>query len=138
MAEDGFEVRVFGFAELQTGARGLASKIERDAGRALEDRAASQAAQVVRSRLPRLTGALAGSVVTGSDRVGSAFVGLGGEGVPYAGWIEFGGTRGRPYAPSGRYLFPTATDAEPQIVAAASDAASKTIGGYSWPTPRTS
>jgi hypothetical protein len=58
-----------------------------------------------------------------------------GDGIAYAGWIEFGGTRGRPYFPEGRYLFPTALEAEAEIVAAGEQAANKEIGAMRWPSP---
>ncbi len=103
MAEDGIEVRVVGFEQLVAGSLELAARIEHDAGAALERDTAAKTAQVVRAR------------------------------VPHAGWIEFGGTRGRPYAPIGRYLMPTALAAEPQAVAVASREAQKTIGGFPWP-----
>ncbi len=41
-----------------------------------------------------------------------------GAGVPYAGWIEYGGSRGRAYAAQGRYVYPTAlADAHLAVVA---------------------
>ena len=131
---EGVEVRVVGFEQLVEGSTRLVGKIEDAAGRALERETAAQAASNVRARVPHLTGALAGSVVTGSDQRGSAWVGIG-AGVPYAGWIEFGGTRGRPYIGEGRYLFPTALAAEPQAVVVASTAAEREIGAFAWPRP---
>jgi len=56
-------------------------------------------------------GRLAGSVRTSGTRTGAA-VRMGRATVPYAGWIEFGGSRPdgsqREFIPSGRYLWPAA------------------------------
>jgi hypothetical protein len=58
-----------------------------------------------------------------------------GAGVPYAGWIEFGGGHGRPYIATGRYLTPTARDAAPALQRAGEAAARQQIGRMRWPTP---
>lgn len=64
----------------------------------------------VRSRVPRLTGAAAGSYRAVQDRTGTTFE-FGGPRAPYVPWLEFGGKAGRsgasrPYVPGGRYLYP--------------------------------
>jgi phage gpG-like protein len=126
------KITVVGFDELASGSKRLFGKI---GDRAVKDfeRIAGQQAGTVRGRVPRETGRLAGSVT--SFREGErAIVGMG-DGVPYAGWIEFGGTRGRPYLPQGRYLFPVVSGAEPQVVAAGTRAADREIGGFQWKTP---
>jgi hypothetical protein len=70
---------------------------------------ATRAALPVDQRGPG--GRLAGTVRTSGTRTGAA-VRMGYKSVPYAGWIEFGGTRpdgsSREYVSSGRYLFPAA------------------------------
>lgn len=86
------------------------------AGRA----AADPVAAATRSALPTSTrsnvpaaGQLAASVRTSGTRTGAA-VRMGSARVPWAGWVEFGGTRHRPFESSrpfvkdGRYLFPAA------------------------------
>ncbi len=82
----------------------------------LADRLASTAS----SRVPHLSGQLAASIRTSNanegELVGVAF-GYSGS-VPYDGWIEFGGTRGRPYVSDGRYIYPTAQEAESDPAAA--------------------
>jgi phage gpG-like protein len=66
-------------------------------------------------------GALAGSLRASAYRSGAA-VRMGSKSVPYAGWVEFGGTRKRPHASSrpflrnGRYLFPAAEANAPRAV----------------------
>jgi len=125
-------VRVKGFPELAAGTTKLAA----DIGRAADGqfaRVASSVASTIAARVPRQSGRLAGSAtaVPGSP----AAVGLGG-GVPYAGWIEFGGTRGRPYVPDGRYVFPSAQDAEPLLILAATAVANDQIKGMTWQTPK--
>lgn len=133
MSTPDMEVRVLGLDELLSGVHGLADRIGHSAGPAMEQTAA-RVADSVRGRVPHLTGALAGSVTAGSDHEGQAFVGMG-EGLPYAGWIEYGGTRGRPYVDRGRYVYPTAQAAEPQLVAAASDQTQREIARYPWTRP---
>lgn len=97
------------------------------------DPLARRVADLVASRVPHLTGQLAGSVDTTSDDEG---VGVSlGDGVEYAGWIEFGGTRGRPYVPEGRYLFPSALDAQDEYEQIASDAAGDSAGRFHWTRP---
>ena len=134
MADDAIQVEVVGLDELVTGAEDLAKRIGHSAGPAME-KGAGRAAELVRGSVPRLTGALASSVTTGSDHEGQGYLGMG-EGLPYAGWIEYGGTRGRAYVDAGRYLYPAAVAAEPALVVAASDQAKQEIGGYPWRTPK--
>jgi hypothetical protein len=75
--------------------------------------AAEPVAAAVRQALPHVTGTLAGDVRTSGTKTGAA-VRMGRASVPYAGWVEFGGTRPdgseRDYRPGGRYLFPAAQD----------------------------
>lgn len=53
-----------------------------------------------RATVPHRSGRLAGSVRVTDER-GGARVSMS---TPYAGWIEYGGSRGRPYVSTGRYL----------------------------------
>jgi len=94
---------------------------------------AVRVADMVAGRVPHLTGQLAGSVETASDDEGVEVVM--GVGVVYAGWIEFGGSRGRPYVPDGRYLYPTALAAQDEFAQVAGDAATDTVGRFPWSTP---
>ncbi|HKY66049.1 MAG TPA: hypothetical protein VJM49_06750 [Acidimicrobiales bacterium] len=90
----------------------------------------------VRGEVPVLTGTLAASVETVA--LDEAGVGVAiGDGVPYAGWIEFGGSRGREYIAEGRYLYPTALEAEDEFVTLASDTADDTARSFPWSTPST-
>ena len=109
MPEDGVKVEVLGLDELADGSKALVARI-RNAAPAEFEHVAEAVARVVRSRVPVLTGRLQSSVEV--DTTGRTVqVSMGG-GVPYAGWIEFGGTRPdgstRQYIGSGRYLFPAA------------------------------
>lgn len=85
----------------------------------------------VRSEVPVLTGVLAGSVQLVDEPMGAA-VGYGEASDEYAGWIEFGGTRGRPAVPEGRYLYPIALAAEDEFTAFASNVAEDTARRYPW------
>ena len=96
---------------------------------------ASRFADTVRARVPVLTGQLAGSIETNETDDG-AEIGYDGS-APYDGWIEFGGSRGRPYIDDGRYLFPSAADAQDEFLQLASDTAGDTAGRFSWSTPST-
>ena len=126
------DVKLHGGRELGSGTERLAGEIAEAAGAAFLG-VAEKAASATRMRVPHRSGTLAGSVEAGHEEDGAS-VGMG-AGVPYAGWIEFGGSRGRPYVSSGRYLYPTATGAEPALAAAGNEAARKEIGGFRWASP---
>jgi len=84
----------------------------------------------VEVRVPKVSGAMAGSLAlfTVDDGVEVGYDGS----VPYAAWIEFGGSRGRPRIAMGRYLYPTAQGAEQPFVAAMERAAEQEIAHYPW------
>ena len=129
-------VDVKGLSQLKAGTEVLTERIGETAGERL-GKVADQAGNDVRAQVPRVTGRLAASVkstLAKSEKRSSVRIGAR---VPYAGWIEFGGTRGRPYIPGGRYLYPTALGAEPEVVRAADRAAKDEIRSMRWPTPRT-
>jgi len=93
---------------------------------------AQRVADVVAGRVPHLSGQLAASVEATSDDEGAG-VGYDGS-VPYDAWIEFGGSRGRPHVPEGRYLYPSAVDAQDEFATVAADAAADSVGRFSWST----
>jgi hypothetical protein len=140
---DPVEVEVHGYDELISGSEDLFERIEEEASDRFE-LVADEVASTARWRVPRETGALAATIAV-ERRGANVLVGLGDEGTPYAGWIEFGGGREgrgggvaeRPYIPRGRYLYPVATSAEPVLVAAATRAAEDEIRRFPWrkPTP---
>jgi phage gpG-like protein len=138
---DEARVEVRGYRELERGSEQLFERIEEKTPERFEE-VADKVASAARSRVPRHSGALAASV--DADRHGErAFVGMGGPGIPYAGWIEFGGPRRgrgggiatRPYLGGGRYLYPVALNAEPVLVAMADKTAKDEIRRQRWPTP---
>ena len=131
MAETG-HVEVHGYDELAAGSRTLFRRIGEEAERRFEG-VAEDAASAVRSRVPVLSGAMAASVGTGPAD-GGASVGYDGSAV-YAGWVDYGGTRGRPYIGSGRYFWPVAGQAERVLVDAGERAANDEIRRMHWPTP---
>ena len=139
---DEARVEVHGYEELEQGSERLFERIGEKVPERFEN-IAQEVADAVSARVPRLTGALAASVSAEreDERV---FVGYGDEDeVPYAGWIEFGGTRfgrgagiaERPYIDRGRYLYPAAFNAEPMLVAAGAEVADDEIGRFSWAKP---
>lgn len=88
---------------------------------------------IVRGKVPRLTGQLAGSVEATADDAG---VELSiGAGLDYAGWIEFGGSHGRPYIPEGRYLYPSVEEASDEFQQTAASAADDSASRFQWSTP---
>jgi Bacteriophage HK97-gp10, putative tail-component len=125
-------VEVKGTDELARGARDLAGKVADaagDVGRIVADQVAASA----RSSAPRLTGRLAASI---AGRAEAETVSMSmGDGVPYAGWIEFGGTRGRPYVAEGRYLYGPAQARFDDYVRRLDAATQSEVRGYSWPKP---
>ncbi|HEU0193320.1 MAG TPA: HK97 gp10 family phage protein [Gaiellales bacterium] len=129
---DNLDVQVRGLAELARGSRRLADNIDSGADAAFRS-VADQTATLVRGRVPRVSGRLAASVTADSISEG-AQVGMG-DGVPYAGWVEFGGTRGRPYIAQGRYLYPTAQAAGPLLQRAGETTARDEIRRMAWPRP---
>jgi hypothetical protein len=124
------EVR--GVDELQRGSRSLFEHIDSGADKAFMS-TADQVATMIRTRQPVLTGRLAASAGAQPASHGAS-VTLG-DGVPYAGWIEFGGTRGRPYVPMGRTVYPTAEAAAPLFKRAGDTLARNQIGSMRWPKP---
>jgi hypothetical protein len=100
-------------------------------------RGTSSLAETVRSQVqgivPVLTGTLAASVTLIEEPDGT---GVTYEDVPgKVGWIEFGGSHGRPAIPEGRYLYPTALAAEPDYLSLAADIADDSARRFSWSTP---
>jgi len=90
-------------------------------------------AERVKSAVPHASGVLEASIFAEQDG-DTNVVGYDGS-APYAGWIEFGGTRGRDYVDEGRWLFPYADDATRDVVDAMEDATQREIDQTSWPTP---
>ena len=134
MADELVEVKVLGLPELALGMDELAGRVDDTAPERLE-RVASIAAGGVRTIVPYRTGRLASTVKSAlAKSQKKATVRIGAR-VPYAGWIEFGGTRGRPYVPEGRYLYPTALKASPLAVAAVKSATNDEIKGMRWKNP---
>jgi hypothetical protein len=114
--------------------RRWADQVAPAVAKAAADPFAQRVAATVAGAVPRLSGQLAGSLESTSDDAGVA-VGYDGS-VPYDGWIEFGGTRGRAYVPDGRYLYPTALAAQDEFEQVAADAATASVGRFAWSTPQ--
>lgn len=116
-------------ADLKRWADQLAGEVVKNAAVPTSERVAD----VVRGRVPHLSGQLAGSVATEIDDDGA---GIGYDGsVPYDGWIEFGGTRGRDYISQGRYVYPSMLDAQDEYLQAAASASVDTAERFPWSTP---
>jgi len=125
-------IRVRGWPELAAGTHQLASNIEAETQQQFRA-AADVTASRVRGGVPVVSGAMRADVgVEPGPPVGVGYLG----GVPYVGWIDFGGGHGRPYLAGGRYLFPAVRQAEPLVVAAAEHATQTEVKDMRWPTPR--
>jgi hypothetical protein len=139
---ESLSIEVLGYDELRDGSEEIFERIPETAGTRFEN-IADQVASSARGGVPRESGALAASI--GVERDGDDVLAvMGGEDVPYAGWIEFGGVREgrgggqaeRDYISEGRYLYPAALDAEPVLIAAGTKAAEDEIRRQRWPTPK--
>lgn len=126
------EVVFVGVDDAMADLRRWADQVSPAVAKAAADPFAQRVADSVSARVPHLSGQLAGSIEATSDDE-SVAVGYDGS-VAYDGWIEFGGTRGRPYVPDGRYLYPTALAAQDEFAQVAADAATETVGRFSWST----
>ena len=136
--EGGAEVKLVGLDEAQRDMGRWASELGPAITAAGQD-LAETVAEKTRDRVPVLTGTLAASV-TVTDIEGAEEGGVGvsiGDDVPYAGWIEFGGSRGRALVPEGRYLYPTAIESQPDFAKLAEDIADDTARRFPWSTPTT-
>jgi phage gpG-like protein len=127
------EIVLVGVDDAMADLRRWADEVAPAVAKAAEPFAARVAEQAA-GAVPVVSGQLAGSIESSSDVDGVA-VGYDGS-VPYDGWIEFGGTRGRPYVSEGRYLYPTALAAADEFAQVASDAADDLAGRFSWSTPQ--
>jgi hypothetical protein len=106
------------------------------------DKAASDAANRVltpraattRGSIPSVSGAMAASVNVKPEPFGAAI--SEGDGVVYAGWVDFGGSRPqsgpRDYLPQGRYLFPSVGDLTPPATAALDTGLQSAIDSFGW------
>jgi hypothetical protein len=108
-------VAVVGMRALRRDLNKAADDVSSPVYRAIKQ-AGAQAAEPVAARaraaVPRgPDDRLSGDIRVSGTKTGAA-VRMGRVSIPYAGWIEFGGTRPdgstRDYIPSGRYLFPAA------------------------------
>jgi len=99
------------------------------ARRILEPKAAT-----LRTVVPHDSGAMAGSVNVKPLPLGAVL--SEGDGIVYAGWVDFGGSRPqsgpRDYRPEGRYLFPTVGDLGPTATTAIGDGLQRAIDSYGW------
>jgi hypothetical protein len=121
---------------LLDGATQFAADMRRLTGR-IEDADVRELAAVgrgliprVQSVMPKVTGRLAASVaVNPQTQFEAADVTAS---TVYAGWIEFGGTRGRPYVAQGRFLMPVVRASGSTVGIELQNTTNRTIGGFSW------
>ena len=92
----------------------LAAGVPDAAADAAYDTAVSVAARG-RAAMPHRTGRMAASTRAERDQGGAVIA----SGVPYFGWVEYGGTRGRAYVAGGRYMGPAVRGSERAYAASA-------------------
>lgn len=114
------KLKVEGFAEFRRALKSVDTKWPKELRKGLNE-VAEIVADEAATRVPERSGNLKRSIRERSTTK-EGRVAMGGGRVPYAGWIDFGGTirpRGtemtRPFLRNGRYLFVTADDMAPQI-----------------------
>lgn len=109
--------KIIGLRELQASLRAIDGKAQRQL-RVAFNRAADTLVGRVRPKVPRRSGAAAGSVRSTSQQR-SARVSAGGAKAPYYPWLDFGGRLAqgpsRPFLKIGRYLYPTLAAYRPEI-----------------------
>lgn len=92
-------------------------KLDAQADRIARDETSREANDVAgrtRDTVPHRSGRLASSTHASTAGAG-ANVSMN---TPYAGWIEYGGSRGRPYVREGRYLGAASRDADRRLARA--------------------
>lgn len=114
------EVEVVGLRDVVKALRAAGADIEEELKGPLRE-IAEEAARAVRGKVPVKTGRWRDSITAGATQR-AAYVAWGKGSVPYAPWLEFGGTikpRGtdvrRPWDPRGRYVFPTVRAMGPEL-----------------------
>jgi hypothetical protein len=108
------------------GTRQLSRAIERRTPAVALDNAA-QTADRIRTAMPKRTGAAAGSVRATRHGGGTEAAADVTAGVPYFGWLNWGGTRGRAYVSDGRYTGPAFVGAEDRFRRDCTDLAAQEI-----------
>jgi hypothetical protein len=87
-----------GLDQLARGISGSTSAVAVDA--------ASSSASRIRAAVPKRTGTAASSIHVAKRGSGDRAEAVVTAGAPYFGWLNWGGTRGRPYVAAGRYTGP--------------------------------
>jgi hypothetical protein len=120
------KVEVKGVRELQTALKRVDSDLPREM-KAGFLRVAERLVKYIEPKVPRMTGAAASSVQARATQLGAGIRG-GGNAAPWYPWLDFGGSVGRGHRPgqgggairrpiikSGRYIYPTVAQHEPDI-----------------------
>jgi phage gpG-like protein len=130
---DSVQVKIKGVRQLEAGARRLFDNIEHAEADDAVRPTSEQVAATIRARVPKRSGRLAASVhASMRGNVGQVSMG---EGLPYAGWIEYGGSRGRPQRKNGRYVLPTARRTTTAFRKHAQTVCAREIARMHWQSP---
>jgi len=129
-------VQIVGLDELLHDVPAFAHRVQ-VAGDEAATTSARHGGDAARSIVPRVSGALAGSIaVLPSAGVGEGAKATMGGGLAYGGWIEFGGSRGRPQVKRGRYFVPTQRRERGPFRDLAEHLTETEIERFPWPHPR--
>jgi len=121
-------VEVLGVPALKRNFAACAREVERETADATA-RSAAKIRAATASEQPVLSGRLRSSVKV--DQVRGGHTVTLGAGLPYAPWIEFGGSRGRPFVSGGRTLQPALESNENAVVEEVDRTVDKVTGKYS-------
>jgi hypothetical protein len=94
----------------------------------------------IQGRVPVVSGRMQASVESlpqedNASGYGGIQIGMGEEQLPYVGWVEFGGSRGRPLVPEGRYVHPTVIRYQPAFDDLVERAINDSIEQFPWSKP---
>jgi hypothetical protein len=125
------EVQVIGADQAAADLRHWVDQLPKDIAQTLTTYG-HQLVETLYGRQPFVSGTLAGSAELLPPTVDTFFALALGREVVYAGWIEFGGSRGRPLVPEGRTVWPVALESESQFEHQVELGTGTSIEKYPW------
>jgi hypothetical protein len=94
----------------------------------------------IQGRVPVVSGRMQASVAVlpqqnVPDGSGGIQIGMGNDELTYPSWVEFGGSRGRPLVPEGRWVHPTVIRYQPAFDELVERAINSSIDSFPWSKP---
>lgn len=120
MAGELGSIEVNGLRDLQSALRKIDKELPRELAAGLAE-AAKIVADAARGKVPQRTGRAAASIKVRKQQR-AASIAMGGAKASYMPWLDFGGKVGRnrsvhrPFIPGGRYVYPTLSDKNEEVV----------------------